>query len=241
MITGFGFRSQAPALVAALLFASPAIPEGRMIQRGRLVLIAPETFTTQDEKALVQGMTAGMKTVEDFLGKRRERVVIRAYARTGDFTVANRMPWWVGGVLMGNEIRIQPVRVLNNKGILASTLTHEYAHLVMRETTGERGPRWLQEGTAVFLAGEFAGKPKRKQPWAALEKDLEHPFKDKDTSFEAYRQARWAVEYLVQTYGRENYLNLLENIRLGKDMDAAMKEAIRKTPGEVEADYLERP
>jgi len=182
-----------------------------------------------------------MKTVEDFLGKRKERVVVRAYARTGDFTAANRMPWWVGGVLMGNEIRIQPVRVLNNKGILASTLTHEYAHLVMRETTGERGPKWLQEGTAVFLAGEFAGKPKRKQLWAALEKDLEHPFKDKDTSFEAYRQARWAVEYLVQAYGRENYLNLLENLRLGKDLDGAMKEAFRKSPGEVEADYLDRP
>jgi len=241
MIAGFGFRSQVLALVAALLFASPAFPEGRMIQRGRLVLIAPEAFTTQEEEVLVQGMTAGMKTIEDFLGKRKERVVVRAYARTGDFTAANRMPWWVGGVLMGNEIRIQPVRVLNNKGILASTLTHEYAHLVMTETTGERGPRWLQEGTAVFLAGEFAGKPKRKQPWAALEKDLEHPFKDKDTSFEAYRQARWAVEFLVQAYGRENYLNLLENLRLGKDLDGAMKEAFRKSQGEVEADYLDRP
>jgi Peptidase MA superfamily len=238
MIAGFGFRSQALALVAALLTLPPAFAGARTLQSGRLVITVQEPFTVQDEKDLLQAMKGGMQVVEDFLGKGRETVTLRVYARTADFTSANGVPWWVGGVLMGEEIRIQSVRVLRSKKILGSTLTHEYAHLVMKEVTGGRGPKWIEEGTAIFLAREFTANPPGKRPWTALEKGLARPFVDKDTSFRAYHEARGSVEYLVRTYGREKYLNLLESLRIGKDLDGAMKEAFGKSLQEVETGYL---
>jgi len=226
-------------LTIAFLFIPSAFAEARNIQDGRLVLIVPELFTTQDEKDVVRAMDEGMKAVEDFLGKGKEKVTVRVYARTGDFTIANRVPWWVGGMLVGSEIQIQPVGVLKRKQILASTLTHEYAHLVMREITGERGPKWLQEGTAVYLAGEFSGEPSKLLSWETLEKKIARPFRDRDSAFKAYREARSIVGYLVTTYGREKYLNLLANMRVGDDLGTAMRKAFGKGSKEVQADFLQ--
>lgn len=226
-------------MTLAFLFIPSAFAEARTIQDGRLVLIVPELFTTQDEKDVVRAMEEGMKAVEDFLGKGKEKVTVRVYARTGDFTIANRVPWWVGGMLVGDEIQIQPVGVLKRKRILASTLTHEYAHLVMREITGERGPKWLQEGTAVYLARESPGEPKRKLSWEALERRVGQPFKNRDLAFEAYREARSIIGYLVTTYGREKYINLLENMRVGDDLDTAMRKAFGKGSKEIQANFLQ--
>ncbi len=209
-----------------------------------MTVYAPEGLSDEDGEALFQAMTASLKTVEDFFGTAEDKVSVRVYRTTGDFTAENRIPWWVGGILAGSEIRVQPVRVLKRKGILRSILTHEYAHLILGRATNERGPRWLHEGTAVYLAGEYPRPPSRdrkKASWAALERKLEAPFKDRESSFEAYREARAVVEHLMATYGRDKYLNLLESIRVGNGLDAAMKMALGKGAGEVEAEFLKQP
>lgn len=236
--TSFWRLSQGVVLLLAFALAPLARAGFQEITRGRVAVAAPEGFSGEDEEALIQAMTAGMKGVEDFLGSGEEKVRVRVYASTGDFTAANKVPWWVGGMAVGDEIQIQPVRVLKRKGILGSTLTHEYAHLVLKRLTGEKGPKWLQEGTALYLAGELPEGPGKPVSWEVLERKIAKPFRDRAQAFEAYREARSSVAYLVETYGRDKYLKLLENMRVGKDLDGAMKEAFGKSRKELEQGYL---
>jgi hypothetical protein len=229
---------QAVFLLPALMVTPWAQAGSREFTRGRVAVKAPEGFGGEDEEALVQAMTAGMKTVEDFLGAGEEKVRVKVYPSTGDFTSANKAPWWVGGMIVGDEIQIQPVQVLKRKGILGSTLTHEYAHLLLKKLSGEKGPKWLQEGTALYLAGELSSEPNKPVSWESLERKIEKPFRDRAEAFEAYREARSSVDYLVKIYGRDKFLNLLENLRVGKDINAAMKEAFGKSKKEIEEGYL---
>jgi hypothetical protein len=73
---------------------------------------------------------------------------------TGDFTVATGQPWWAAAATKGNRIELQPVEVLRNRGVLETTLRHEYAHAVIESLGHGKTPRWLAEGLAITLAGE---------------------------------------------------------------------------------------
>jgi stage II sporulation protein D len=88
----------------------------------------------------------------DLAGEQRVEVII--HASTQDFMAATDQPWWVAGASRQRRIHLQPVNVLRKRGILASTLRHEYTHVVVEALGGGRVPRWLAEGLAIHVAGE---------------------------------------------------------------------------------------
>jgi hypothetical protein len=73
---------------------------------------------------------------------------------TQDFTASTGQSWWVAGLTHGRRIELQPLGVLKRRGILGSTLRHEYAHAVIEGIGGSGVPRWLAEGLAINFAGE---------------------------------------------------------------------------------------
>jgi stage II sporulation protein D len=79
---------------------------------------------------------------------------IRLNESTGDFTARTGQPWWTAAATRGNRIELQPVGLLKRRGILQTTLRHEFAHVVINVVSRDRAPRWLEEGFALFLAGE---------------------------------------------------------------------------------------
>jgi len=85
---------------------------------------------------------------------------------TGDFTGRTGQPWWAAAATRGGHIELQPLAVLKQRGVLATTLRHEIAHAFIDAASHNRAPRWLSEGFALHLAGEgkmisrFAGKEK---------------------------------------------------------------------------------
>jgi hypothetical protein len=79
---------------------------------------------------------------------------IRLNDSTGDFTSRTGQPWWAAAATKGNRIELQPVGILKTRGVLVTTLRHELAHVVIDRVSGNRAPRWLEEGFAIYLAGE---------------------------------------------------------------------------------------
>jgi SpoIID/LytB domain protein len=79
---------------------------------------------------------------------------IRLNESTGDFTSRTGQPWWAAAATKGNRIEMQPVGLLKRRGVLTNTLRHELAHAVIDAVSKNRAPRWLEEGFALYLAGE---------------------------------------------------------------------------------------
>jgi stage II sporulation protein D len=129
------------------------------------------------------------------------RLEIRLNESTGDFTARTGQPWWAAAATEGSRIELQPASVLKQRGVLSTTLRHELAHIMIDSVSNKRAPRWLEEGFALYLAGEgriisrYAARSRFREN--ELEERLQHP--------------RTQVE--MRTLYAEAYLMVAEMIR----------------------------
>ena len=105
---------------------------------------------------------------------------IHLSATTYEFCQITGRPWWQASVYRGRVIYLQPVRILRERGILATTLRHELMHQLVEEHSKGNSPIWLGEALAIYHSGEIAWlKPARQKvgnnelQWDQLEKRLE--------------------------------------------------------------------
>jgi hypothetical protein len=73
---------------------------------------------------------------------------------TGDFVGRTGMPPWAAAATKRNTIELQPLKLLKQRRILETTLRHELVHVLIDAVGGGQTPRWLEEGLAVYIAGE---------------------------------------------------------------------------------------
>jgi hypothetical protein len=73
---------------------------------------------------------------------------------TGDFVGRTRQPWWAAAATKEHQIELQPLGVLQRRGILETTIRHELVHVLIDGLGSGRTPRWLAEGMALNIAGE---------------------------------------------------------------------------------------
>jgi SpoIID/LytB domain protein len=131
---------------------------------------------------------------------------IRLNGSTGDFTARTGQPLWAAAATRGNRIELQPVGILKRRGALFTTLRHELAHVVIDKASHNRAPRWLEEGFAIYLAGEgsmishYLRHPAL--PSEELEKRLERPG-SREEMRALYAQAYNDVLSLVRNNGEE--------------------------------------
>jgi hypothetical protein len=129
---------------------------------------------------------------------------IRLNESTGDFTARTGQPWWAAAATMANRIELQPVGILKRRGVLATTLRHEFAHVVIDAVSHNRAPRWLEEGFALYLAGEGPTISRYQRSGALsteeLEKRLERPGSQQEMRA-LYADAYRAVLDLIKTGG----------------------------------------
>ncbi len=81
---------------------------------------------------------------------------IRFNDSTGNFVGRTGQPWWAAAATKGRSIELQPLAILKRRGVLNTTLKHELAHVLIDVVSRGRAPRWLEEGFAIYLAGEGA-------------------------------------------------------------------------------------
>jgi len=129
---------------------------------------------------------------------------IRLNESTGDFTSRTGQPWWAAAATRGNRIELQPLALLKKRGVLLTTLRHELAHVVIDSISSKHSPRWLEEGLAIYLAGEgrlFAPYTRGANlSQDELARRLEHP-RTQTEMRELYAQAYLAVAELVRQQG----------------------------------------
>jgi stage II sporulation protein D len=128
---------------------------------------------------------------------------IRLNESTGDFTARTGQPWWAAAATKGNRIELQPLALLKKRGVLFTSLRHELAHVAI-DSIGNRAPRWLEEGFALYLAGEGPAISRYQKRGLLLEEELERRMQHPGTQEEMrslYAQAYATVAEMVRNQG----------------------------------------
>jgi hypothetical protein len=102
-----------------------------------------------------------------------------------------------------------------------AVVRHEVAHAFIHSKTRGAAPRWLHEGIAQWLeprSGRSHG--------AALAREARQRGPEAPVPF-SYPAALSQIEYLVDTYGAHELMDLLERLRDGLGIDAALRETYR--------------
>lgn len=180
----------------------------------KLLTISSENFRLAypadvDRRTADQILNTLESTRHDYLRRSSSRLniprlEIRLNESTGDFTSRTGQPWWAAAATQGNRIELQPVRILKRRGVLFTTLRHELAHIMINSVSNKRAPRWLEEGFALYLAGEsqmisrYATRDRLAED--ELEQRLQHPRTQQDMRT-LYAEAHHLVFELIRREG----------------------------------------
>lgn len=197
-----------PALDSSIAAAPQLIPasfsqKGKTISSERFRLSVPPAT----DPRLIEQATRTLEAAYADLSQRIERagvplqivapfeVVI--HASTSDFIAATGQPGMAAGATRGRKIQLQPLALLQRRGILYSTVRHELTHAVIEILGRGRTPRWLAEGTCIYVAGEGRRYPRapgaNSVDVAELERRLEKNLstdKTRDLYSRAYEEVR---------------------------------------------------
>ncbi len=90
------------------------------------------------------------------------RVQLKIFATMDAYRDQTGQPGWVAASTRGRVIRLQPLATLKSKGVLESTLRHEFLHLLVEEKARAGTPVWFREGLVLYLSNtsvrEFHGR-----------------------------------------------------------------------------------
>jgi hypothetical protein len=144
--------------------------------------------------------------------------------------------------LYDGRIRVPFGRVDAVDPFIGSILTHELAHALMGEASGDRAPRWLQEGLAQLVEpGRADAIPiadmKARGKWLAIPL-VEAALSGMATptlAGQGYEEALWMAIYLHETQGKQIFAKLLESCRQGHSPDEALRRHLGATPEQLDA------
>jgi len=81
------------------------------------------------------------------------RLTLRFHPTTDAYERATGQAWFTSGAVVNNELHFLPLAVLRERGVLDRTLRHELVHVMVDAVLAGR-PAWVQEGAAIYFAGE---------------------------------------------------------------------------------------
>jgi stage II sporulation protein D len=141
----------------------------------------------------------------------RVHPTLKLYPTVAIYRDSTGEPGWVAATTRGGTIRLQPLSVLKQKGILESTLRHEFLHMLVESNARAALPLWFREGLVLYLADE-----NRLSPASAelspdqIESALRNPQSQTYAQMQrAYASARATVRDLVARRGKSEVIGWL--------------------------------
>jgi hypothetical protein len=151
-----------------------------------------------------------------------------------------------------NVMVIDHSRMHTTPFTLESTLKHELCHLLLHHyIDSARLPKWLDEGVSQWASNGIAevimDYKRAILPQAIVSgryfrmNALHERFpRDKQALQLAYAQSKSFVDYISKEYGRDQVLVLLNKLREGLDIEAAIEDTLAINFGELEKSWLEQ-
>jgi tetratricopeptide (TPR) repeat protein len=192
------------------------------------------------DRALELIQRARKTLCEKYKVKLDARIVIEIFPKQKDFDVRTfGMPGEARGYLgicFGRVITANsPASQGESPANWESVLWHEFCHVVTLHKTRNRMPRWLSEGISVYeerqanptwgqtmnpyfrefiLGGDLTPVSQLSSAFIAPESALHMQF--------AYFESSLVVQYLIDRFGMERLLALLDDLGAGKDINEAL-------------------
>jgi hypothetical protein len=131
-------------------------------------------------------------------------------------------------------------------GPLPLTAVHEYVHLLLSAgAPNSQFPRWLEEGLAQVLAGQFEFVDDAALARAAISGRLHSLYQLEGLMGMSAQEARLgyaesavAVQLLEKQFGMAGISNLVHELRGGREFDEAFKTIFGIPPGQFDGMYL---
>jgi hypothetical protein len=169
-----------------------------------------------------------------------QRVPIIYFSSLEEYVKTTGQPRWSKGFSISHLSSVNFRMIVTFKGqddFLTGTLPHEISHLILHDFIGPRRviPLWFDEGVAqleeqrdeknyrsifahLIASGHSMPLPllQAVRPGMALN--------ERDSSI-FYAESLYIVDFLVKTYGKEDFINLCRSLRDGKGFEDALKSA----------------
>lgn len=125
-----------------------------IFQAGRWRIILPgDGINPQEVGKLKRVIHAAENAVLNYIGfMNNGDCIMRVAPSSGDFAAWTGCSIWQAAALTNGELVIQPIDVLEKRGVLQETITHEYVHMTLEAYVV---PLWLNEGLAVLCSGQI--------------------------------------------------------------------------------------
>jgi stage II sporulation protein D len=153
----------------------------------------------------------------------RAAIAVRSYRSTPAFRDATLAPGWVAAFTEGDQIALQPFRILAARKLLEGTLLHEFLHTLVEEQATAHTPLWLREGLVEAWSGVASrelGAPSfpllsaervgSKLTPEQINDKLAHAANEAESEA-AHRAAGWYAQQLLDLFGRAQVLEWLRD------------------------------
>ncbi len=184
----------------------------------------------------------GAKKVDNFWTW-DDRVKIVYYPDAQSFVKATGQPSWSKGVSLSHASNFKMRLIVSFQGqddFLGAVLPHEISHLVMHDFMRNKPmPRWFDEGVAQ-LDESNNNEEHRKLLAKLIESNRGIPFamldafpsmisEDPMKAAIFYAESLYIVDFLIKTYGKDNFAELCRLLRDGQNFEAALAKAYYPT------------
>jgi tetratricopeptide (TPR) repeat protein len=180
------------------------------------------------------------KLTEKYKVQLQEPIYIEIFNRQQDFAIRTfGLPGGAGylGVCFGRLITANsPVSGGANPTNWESVLWHEYCHVITLQKSKNRMPRWLSEGISVYeerVEDPTWGQPMDRHYRQMILSDDFTPISQLSSAFLspksgmhlqfAYFESSLAVQFLIEQYGFESLLRVLDDLGAGVPMNPALE------------------
>jgi stage II sporulation protein D (peptidoglycan lytic transglycosylase) len=159
--------------------------------------------TSASQDLLTTGNSAWVKAQSLFSPRMPVHPIVHSMSSTELFRETTEEPGWMLASTRGNDIFLQPSRILQVHESEYATLLHEFLHVLVEQEATSQTPLWLREGLVEVLAnGAQHDNPASasRMPIAAIEASLAQPA-DMMSSQNAHHASAQYVQRCIDQYG----------------------------------------